>query len=146
MYKHDYTVSALKVCSKCKTEKELDAFGKHKSCKGGIRSECRECRSSRPYDPKRQLNNYLKSAYNLTLNEYDELLESQGGVCALCGTDAPGWQGRFVVDHNHDTKEVRGLLCNQCNVGLGALRDSPDLLLKAMHYLLDRGHYGRKHI
>jgi hypothetical protein len=67
--------------------------------------------------------------------QYDEMLEAQGGCCALCGSDFPGGRGRFVVDHCHDTGRIRGLLCNLCNVGLGALRDSPQLLQKAIHYL-----------
>lgn len=136
----------MRTCSKCGVEKEPSAFGKHKGTKDGLRPECKDCRSGRPYDPKRQLNNHLKSKYNITLDDYDNMLKEQGGVCALCGTNEPGKQGRFVVDHNHDTGEVRGLLCNQCNVGLGALQDSPTLLLKAADYLIKMGHYGKKYV
>jgi hypothetical protein len=136
----------LRTCSKCQVTKETSEFGKHKGTKDGLRPECKQCRNARPYDPKQQLNNYLKSAYNITLKEYDALLADQTGVCALCGTDYPGKQGRFVVDHNHTTGEVRGLLCNQCNVGLGALQDNPALLLKAAQYLIDRGYYGKSYV
>jgi len=132
----------MKTCSKCRITKETSAFGPRKDVKDGLRSECNQCRNSRPYDPRRQLNRYLKSAYNITLEQYDRMLTEQDNVCVICGTDYPGKQGRFVVDHNHVTGEVRGLLCNQCNVGLGALQDNPSLLLKAAQYLIDRGYYG----
>ena len=134
----------MKTCSKCHVAKEKSAFGPRKGVKDGLRSECNQCRNSRPYNPRQQLNRYLKSAYNITLKEYDEMLAKQNNLCLICGSDYPGKQGRFVVDHNHTTGEVRGLLCNQCNVGLGALKDSPSLLLKAAQFLIDRGHYGPK--
>jgi len=136
----------MKTCTKCQITKEFTEFGAHKAGKNGLRSECKQCRKSRPYDRKVQLNRYLKSAYNITLEDYDAMLAEQNGVCFLCGTDNPGKYGRFSVDHNHETGEVRGLLCNQCNVGLGALQDSPSLLLKAAQYLIDKGHYGKSYL
>ena len=136
----------MKYCTQCNQPKELSEFHKHKQGKNGVRPACKECRKAEPYNPRVQLNRYLKSTYNITLQQYDEMLLEQGGVCAICGSDYPGYYGRFAVDHNHETNEVRGLLCNQCNVGLGALQDSPDILLKAAHYLLNRGHYGKSYV
>ena len=79
----------------------------------------------------------------MTLEDYDALYEKQSGECAICGTDTPGGPGeRFRVDHNHDTGEVRGLLCNSCNRGLGYFKDSPTFLSKASTYLYTNGHYG----
>ena len=79
----------------------------------------------------------------MTLEDYDKLYEEQHGQCAICGTDTPGGPGeRFKVDHNHSTGEVRGLLCNNCNRGLGYLKDSPTILSKALTYLSTNGHYG----
>ena len=69
---------------------------------------------------------YLKKMYGITLDEYDELLEKQGGVCAICSQSCP--TGRHLaVDHDHDTGVVRGLLCTRCNIGLGQLRNITNL-------------------
>lgn len=68
----------------------------------------------------------------LTADEYDALSERQGGRCAICG-DVP--KGRLVVDHDHETGKVRGLLCNFCNAALGFFRDDPHRLIAAANYL-----------
>jgi len=86
----------------------------------------------------------LRRNYGITLAEYDEMLEAQGGRCKIeaCRTDVPGGHGRFHVDHNHETGKIRGLLCHRCNIGLGHFRDSPHLLQSARDYLLTEGYYG----
>lgn len=61
----------------------------------------------------------------------DELLATQGGVCALCGGDSARW----CMDHDHDNGMVRGVLCYSCNVGLGQFGDDPDRLMAAVDYL-----------
>jgi hypothetical protein len=59
----------------------------------------------------------LRARYGITLEEYDKMLKDQGGVCAICGTDNPGVGfDLFLVDHDHKTGKVRGLLCNRCNI------------------------------
>jgi hypothetical protein len=63
------------------------------------------------------------------------MLEDQGHVCAICGTKDPGYKGRFVVDHDHDTGNVRGLLCDRCNTGIGFLQDNIAVLRSAINYL-----------
>lgn len=76
--------------------------------------------------------------YDMTVAEYDAMLAAQGGGCAICGsTDPKGRAGSryFHVDHCHSTGQVRGLLCAPCNLGLGAFRDQPDLLISAIDYL-----------
>src|SRR4030095_3098139 len=70
--------------------------------------------------------------YGLTNKQYDKLLESQGGGCAICGR-LPG-KRMLAVDHDHDTGKARGLLCYACNSGLGNLQDSADILRKAIIY------------
>ena len=77
----------------------------------------------------------LKQTYGLTLEAYDEMLRKQGGGCAICGTDTPGGLGGFHVDHCHHTGRVRGLLCLNCNRGIGALKDDANLLRRAISYL-----------
>lgn len=73
-------------------------------------------------------------AYGLTPEGYQEMLAAQGGRCAICATDKPH-KGALHVDHDHDTGEVRGLLCFCCNAGIGKLKDDPRLLVKALWYL-----------
>ena len=79
----------------------------------------------------------LKSAYGITLAQYETLLDTQGGVCAICKTSTNGNCGRkLYVDHCHKTGKVRGLLCGRCNSILGFVDDSPDWLEKAKAYLI----------
>jgi len=75
----------------------------------------------------------LRRQYNLTLKQYDEMLKAQGGVCAICGED--NGERNLVVDHNHETNKIRGLLCTKCNAALGLLGDDLPGLLAAASYL-----------
>jgi len=75
-------------------------------------------------------NYHLKRRYGIGVAEFDALLASQGGVCAICGTLKPEH-----VDHDHAYGNVRGILCFNCNGGLGQFKDSPDLLQNAIGYL-----------
>ena len=81
----------------------------------------------------------LKKLYGITLGEYEALLNTQNGVCAVCAEPPRGRRKFLAVDHDHETGLVRGLLCTTCNVGLGALRDSPELLRAALTYLRGGG-------
>lgn len=63
----------------------------------------------------------------------DALLTAQGGACLLCGNQ--NGSKRLAVDHCHNTSKVRGLLCTNCNVGIGMFRHDPELLEKAKNYL-----------
>lgn len=74
--------------------------------------------------------------YGITAEEFAAKLASQGGKCAICGTT--DWLARGKgphVDHNHDTGQIRGILCGPCNNGLGNFQDDPDLLRAAIDYL-----------
>ena len=86
-------------------------------------------------NPTRQRNSKLKSTYGITMAEFDRLLASQGGRCAVCRTDDPGGRGHFHVDHCHQTGAVRGILCHRCNTGIGLLGDNLGSLLAAVEYL-----------
>lgn len=78
----------------------------------------------------------LKRKFGLTLADFARMKNEQGGGCAICGTTEPGGQGnRLHVDHDHTSGQVRGLLCSNCNRGLGHFQDDPELLRKAISYL-----------
>jgi hypothetical protein len=78
---------------------------------------------------------YFKRKYGITADEYDRLLQSQEGGCAICGEN-PHKYG-LAVDHDHVTGRVRGLLCVSHNTALGFFKDNVALLEKAIQYLLD---------
>jgi hypothetical protein len=81
-------------------------------------------------------NTTLLRKYNITEKDYQTILKSQNYCCAICKSTDPGRADKnFKVDHNHITKEVRGLLCNNCNAGLGFFSDNLDLLVEAEIYL-----------
>ena len=67
----------------------------------------------------------------MTVNEYQEVHDSQSGKCAICGLS-----DKLFVDHCHNTGAIRGILCNKCNSGMGFLNDDPNLLKKAYEYLV----------
>jgi DNA repair exonuclease SbcCD ATPase subunit len=78
------------------------------------------------------------SRYGLTVEEYNKLLEQQGYACAICGTPHYDESGkRLSIDHNHakGLTAIRGLLCANCNFGLGLFKDSPTILRAAAEYL-----------
>jgi len=81
--------------------------------------------------------------YGISRADYDRLLEEQGSRCSICGTDNPGrsstgGEALFCIDHDHESGAVRGLLCRQCNAGLGSFGDSPQRLEAAYSYLMER--------
>ena len=144
--------TGLKICTSCGVTKERSEFSKSKDGMYGpiLRSNCRLCCADQARkwfrDNKvRAKNNRHRYAlaknYGLTIERYEELLNAQGGVCAICGKDEPNEHGRtgtrfkLSVDHCHDTNRVRGLLCQKCNRALGLLGDDVDLLRKAIDYL-----------
>jgi hypothetical protein len=72
--------------------------------------------------------------YGLTKDQYLSLHESQEGKCAICKTE-PTTQRGLHVDHEHSTGSVRGLLCHNCNVGIGNFLEKVELLEEAIAYL-----------
>ena len=78
--------------------------------------------------------------YNLSVEDYDKLLIEQNGVCAICkeSETANGSNGKLKplsVDHNHETKKVRGLLCHNCNMAIGNLKESCERAKSLIEYL-----------
>lgn len=91
----------------------------------------------RSWDDVIGINRRLKRYYNITLEEYDQMVGIQGGKCAICGGKNPNGK-RLHVDHNHKTGKIRGLLCFECNTALGNMKDDIDILNKAITYLRER--------
>ena len=79
----------------------------------------------------------LTRKYGMTQDEYEMMYESQNGLCAICENKCVNKQhkGNLCVDHCHETKKVRGLLCHKCNTMLGLANDNPEILEKARNYL-----------
>ena len=83
-----------------------------------------------------KLNGALRYHYQITLERYNAVLAEQGGVCAICRKfEVTKRTNRLVVDHDHATGKIRGLLCHRCNCGLGYLKDDPVLIERAGEYL-----------
>jgi len=145
-----------KLCRRCGETKPLSEFHKDKQAKDGHYGYCKGCnktkarawyekdpehakalmkqrRIDKPEDYHRR---NLLSKYGLTMEQYAKLLEQQGGVCAICkGEETRAAPVNLAVDHDHETGEVRGLLCSNCNRALGLFKDSAENLEKAARYL-----------
>ena len=115
-----------KPCTRCKEMKPLDAvhFPLHNKTKSGFDSWCRSCRASYRSGINRGMHRAVISD--------DALVGVKTSVkqCVICGDG-----GKLVVDHDHVTGKIRGMLCNHCNRGLGHFRDDPTLLEFAAQYL-----------
>lgn len=90
-------------------------------------------------NPERQRAKNLKYYHNLTLSDYENMLQTQSGVCAICKQPEVVIERsklrRLSVDHDHITGKIRGLLCYSCNLILGKSKDSPQQLRAAADYL-----------
>lgn len=155
----------MKTCTKCKVKKPLTRFGVDKSNNDGYRYNCKECRTAKDREryhshpdviKERNLKRkdwrkeyytsdkgievsrraHLKRKYNISLEEYQEMAEKQDGKCYICDKEEMNNKNKVLcVDHDHDTGNVRGLLCGLCNSGIGHFKDNINLLEKAIKYL-----------
>lgn len=100
--------------------------------------ETRRQRNAHPDRKRKQRDTYYRRTYGISADEADAILETQDHRCAICMKPAPARLASMHLDHDHGTGAIRGFLCLDCNQGLGKLRDSPDLLLRALVYLRQR--------
>ena len=144
----------MKVCKKCSVKKSDDEFYKEKRVKDGLSARCKECCKSdaravfeanpEPYRERAravpaEAQRWAKilRKYGLTKEAYYAILDKQGGHCALCPATESGHNmtDLLLVDHCHETDTVRGLLCQDCNLLLGCVKDKRKRLIAAMFYL-----------
>lgn len=140
------TAEDCRTCTVCGAEEPLSKFTRNRTKRGGYDSACRKCKSeyARRYYRKNSKAvrwYWLKRRYGVGLREYNDLLKKQGGVCAICeepekAITPNGAVFMLAVDHCHNSKRVRGLLCGNCNKALGCFKDRPLLIVRAASYLL----------
>ena len=157
----------LTTCKTCGQNKSEDSFGTYVSRGTAYqRVHCKECRNEKAResrddrtrwlnreqyrrkaeeDPKGTSDYYrdwhLRKKYGMTLDEFNELSEAQEHECCICGEENKVHKN-LVVDHNHATGEVRGLICSPCNSALGHAKDLVKVLEAMIDYLNERGSYG----
>ena len=125
----------MKNCNVCGLLLPFEDFNKHPTCKGKRQPICRLCvKTKHSYTRARKKN--LKRRYSITEEQYNELFDSQCGKCAICGTHQKDLSTKLAVDHIHSTGVIRGLLCYNCNMGLGRFKDSEQLIISALSYLM----------
>jgi hypothetical protein len=136
-------------CRRCGEEKPAaemaDRWSRHvcKTCYSALGDQWQHEHPEAAARHKR--NHHLLLKYGITLSEADEILASQGGVCAVCGRairDSRGFEPH--IDHDHGTGVIRGVLCFNCNAGLGAFGDDVGRLRAAVAYL-ERAEGNAKH-
>lgn len=98
------------------------------------RRACERAKKFYKENPDYNKNIKLKAAYGITLEEYNAFSTFCEGVCVICENKCPSGR-RLAVDHDHKTGVIRGLLCINCNKGLGNFKDNTELLQKAISYL-----------
>jgi len=115
------------ICKKCGVDKSVSEFHERANSKTGYRRSCKSCLRKQK----------VVRMYKITPEEYDNLYLNK--KCCICGnSEQIGVYGKvkeLAVDHCHTTGKVRGLLCQSCNVGLGAFKDNTEFLQKAITYL-----------
>jgi hypothetical protein len=133
--------SGQSYCFGCETYKPIEQFAKNKRRANGIHTHCKSCvKISNAINRESNMLNSKSRRYGVTKEKYQTMLDDQDGVCAICGKPesrlSKGVISTLSVDHDHDTGEVRGLLCSKCNQGLGFFGDSAENLSNAIDYLM----------
>lgn len=144
-----------KVCSVCKRRLPFSSYHNSSKSKDGKGYRCLSCDEEAR---KRYINTNkervqvlsrsknIKSRFNLEEDRLREIMDNQKGCCVICNNSLidPNKNStkQYGIDHNHDTGEVRGLLCMHCNAMLGQAMDSPRILLAGYNYLMKHGFYG----
>jgi hypothetical protein len=119
------------VCKSCGKDLHGKRYNGGKFCSGGcVHRHRTKINPTRMKNPAR--NSALKRRYGITQAQYLGMIKAQGGKCAICQQVSPK---PLVIDHNHETGEVRGLLCHFCNTAIGLLEENRLTLINALQYL-----------
>lgn len=126
----------MKWCRDCGEVKPLEEFVRNKSASSGRGSYCKLCQNARGNESRQRLHGgsreyHLRRRYGIGAKAFGEMLEAQDGKCLICEKPEPEH-----VDHDHETGKVRGILCFNCNQGLGNFRDDMRSLIRAVNYLM----------
>jgi len=129
----------MKTCNKCGETKPLSEFHKDKHRKDGHTSSCGRCctkQSSAWYrkNPLVKRNASLIKQYGITLEQFEKMKQDQQHKCAICENTFKN-SVDTCVDHDHETKKVRALLCNHCNRAIGLFKESTKSIKAALNYL-----------
>lgn len=134
-----------KKCTRCNEIKPLSEFSNYKHSKDGKKAGCKACQKlyndkwfAVNRDKKADSNRWwmIGNKYNLTKDQYLEMLEQQNHCCKICYKHQDeNTHGSLYVDHCHSTNAIRGLLCRSCNSMLGMVKDNIDILTNAINYL-----------
>lgn len=131
-----------KYCARCGEVKNVICFQKNKTRKSGLQSTCSECfkRLYRKLDRLGSRKRHLLRYYGLKWDDYLLMFEEQNGKCAICKIDLKligdkNIKSGMHVDHSHESNSIRGLLCHDCNAGLGYFKENITILNNAIDYL-----------
>jgi hypothetical protein len=150
--KLNYTYNVMptmKMCTVCKVAKPFEEFYdgyKAKKQRDVVNkkyphSRCKDCdharvkvyhKNNRAKVTKQQLISHRRREYGLTEEEYNNMVLSQNNMCSICNKPS---DRTLHIDHNHVTGRVRGLLCSNCNLGIGLLQEDLIILNRAIEYL-----------
>lgn len=146
--RNELNTETQRQCNDCKAVLPLEQFESDRTRKYDKAYTCKSCRAianGKPHrletarksyhkrTPEQKRSQHFRYKYNITLEGYDIMFEKQNGVCGICGLPQIG--KRLAVDHSHSTGEIRGLLCDMCNKGLGLFYDNTENLKKAIEYM-----------
>ena len=136
----------MKVCIVCGVLKSLDNYHNKSKNKDGLDNRCKKCKSD--YHKERYKRPEIKKLGRLasrkfsmkklgiSQDEIDHFYDLQGSKCAICFITEKEYGKLLALDHNHTNGKVRGLLCQQCNTGLGNFKDNVAFLQRAIVYLV----------
>jgi hypothetical protein len=136
-------LGTTKICFRCKQEKPVSEF--YKSNTRYYQRECKICNRVRKYawhhteqGKRSSANTKLKKRFGITIEEYEKLVKEVGGKCEICGATQSTNGHRLAVDHDHQTLQIRGILCKDCNVALTLFQEKETVLQNAIKYLEQR--------